>query len=69
MRACVYCRLQTQKFDSSMIFEEIPIFLSMDEMAQALLHQCGIISLLKEKATPTPDPVTALVFVEGGSDV
>lgn len=52
--------LQTQKFDSSMIFEEIPIFLSMDEMAQALLHQCGIISLLKEKATPTPDPVTAL---------
>ena len=52
-----------------MIFEEIPIFLSMDEMAQALLHQCGIISLLKEKATPTPDPVTALVFVEGGRDV
>ena len=56
-------------FYSSIIFEEIPIFLSMDEMAQALLHQCGIISLLKEKVAPTPDPVTALVFVESGGDM
>ena len=66
---CVHFSLQTQKLDSSMIFEEIPIFLSMDEMEQALLHQCGIISLLKEKATATADPITSLVSVSGGDDV
>lgn len=44
-----------------MIMEEVPLFLSLDEASQALLHQCGIISMFTEKATPAADPITSLV--------
>ncbi|KAK8797817.1 eukaryotic translation initiation factor 3 subunit H [Blastocystis sp. subtype 4] len=52
--------LRDQAFDSTMIMEEVPLYLSLDEASQALLHQCGIISMFTEKATPAADPITSL---------
>lgn len=43
-----------------MILEEVPLYLSMDEASQALLHQCGIISMFMDNVTPA-DPITSLV--------
>ena len=60
--------LRDQAFGSTMIMEEVPLYLSLDEASQALLHQCGIISMFTEKATPAADPITSLVEVCRKSD-
>ena len=60
--------LRDQAFDSTMIMEEVPLYLSLDEASQALLHQCGIISMFTEKATPAADLITSLVEVCRKSD-
>lgn len=47
-----------------MILEEVPIIFSVDEVAQALLHQCGALHRFHTETAPaTADPVTSIVMM------
>lgn len=54
--------LRENSLDSSMIFEEVPLRLCVNELASVLLHQCDLTTMISGETTPVVNPVTTLVY-------
>ena len=51
-----YISLRENELKSSMIFEEVPLRLCVNEIASILLHQCGLTTLCVGESTPVVNP-------------